>query len=360
MTGQSHRYLLLDAMRGVAAMAVVWGHLMDSWGRTELEGQDYILAVDFFFILSGFVIGHAYAKRLKTGMSGVEFSLVRIIRLYPLLILGALFGTVVMLAHHGGEPGYAPAVVLGSGGLAALGLPTFLMITQLGFPINGPAWSLFFELAANFVYAFIGRFMNVAILALITIAGALALIHFAHVHNSIEIGWQKDHLLDGSTRVIFGFFAGLLLHELRPRREMPSWLGYALMAILASVLFQPFNSNVQMQLVLAIGLFPAIVWLGSAVRTSPLITRLGATFGALSYPIYILHWPFIDLTRTLFLKVDPTGQWMIPCILLQIAIILAVAIIGMKLFDEPVRARLMRALKSARQRSSAKDHAPST
>ncbi len=361
MQSPAHRYLLLDAMRGIAAFAVLWGHLTDSWRRPDLASQQYILAVDFFFILSGFVIGHAYGARMKGKMSGVEFAILRVIRLHPLLVLAASIGTAVLMWRYLGKPGFTVANILGTGALAAVGLPSLLIASiPRAFPANGPAWSLFFELFANFIYAAIARHLTRNRLIVIVILAAAALIATAVSHGSIEMGWQKGMLVAGSTRVLFGFFAGLLIYELRPGIGAPSWLGYVLLAGVAFCLLDPAPPTVQLQLAMVLVAFPLLVWLGSAVRETPFVAAVGKLFGALSYPIYILHWPFVDLTRNLFLKFDPTSSLAPLWAILQIGLILLIAWLAMKLYDAPVRAWLMRQYRALKPpAATAGSHAPS-
>lgn len=346
MPADTRRYLLLDAMRGVAAFAVLWGHLTTAWGALNIHGPQYVLAVDFFFILSGFVIGHAYAQRMKQGMSPAQLIRIRAIRLYPLLIVGALIGTVVMLVRHGGESGYTAPVILGSGAFAALGLPSFFIpFTEIAFPVNSPAWSLFFELGVSLLYAFIARFLTRSWLVAIVLASGVLMTIAVLQRGTIELGWQRDGLLDGATRVLFGFFAGLALHDLRPRFSLPPWAGYELIAVLGVILFQPHAFWVHGNLAVALLAFPILVWLGSAVRETGWIARAGGFLGALSYPLYILHWPVIDLTHGLLSKVDPDGRYVALWMPLQIALVVSIAWFAMKLFDEPVRAWLTRATR---------------
>jgi len=346
MPADNRRYLLLDAMRGVAAFAVLWGHLTSAWGRPELHGPQYALAVDFFFILSGFVISHAYARRMKQGMSALDLIRIRAIRLYPLLIVGALVGTAVALLRHAGESGYAAPNVLESGLFAVLGLPSFAIPgIDLAFPVNSPAWSLFFELGVSLLYALIARFLTRSWLVAIVLAGAALFVTAALQEGTVEMGWSRDGLLGGAVRVLFGFFAGLLLHDLRPRFSLPPWAGYALMAVLGVILFQPHAFWVHGSLMIAIVAFPVMVWLGSAVGESRVISRAGIVLGALSYPLYILHWPIIDLTRGLLGQVDPDGRYLALWAPLQVTLAVSIAWTAMKLFDEPVRAWLTRATR---------------
>lgn len=91
------RYEILDGLRGVAAMIVVAFHLFETYspGVTGQILNHGYLAVDFFFVLSGFVIGYAYDDRWGKGMGTWTFFKRRLIRLHPLLIMGTLVGAAL-------------------------------------------------------------------------------------------------------------------------------------------------------------------------------------------------------------------------------------------------------------------------
>jgi peptidoglycan/LPS O-acetylase OafA/YrhL len=196
---------------------------------------------------------------------------------------------------------------------------------------------------------------------LIALVSGAAVAYFSIQNGTIEGGWQKDGLKEGAARVMFGFFAGILAYQLRPKTPAASWWSYILLAGLAISLMEPIQTNVWGQLALAIVFFPALVWLGSAVRETPFMARAGAFLGALSYPVYILHWPFVDVTRNLFRMIDPADQWFLVWAVIQLALVISIAWFALKLFDEPVRASLMRRLRwSSFLHKPAASHAPST
>jgi peptidoglycan/LPS O-acetylase OafA/YrhL len=357
MISPARRYLVLDAMRGLAALAVLWGHLMDSWGLRSLRGPQFFLAVDFFFMLSGFVVAHAYAARMKQGMTAVDLCRVRAIRLYPLMVMGALIGACAALIRYGWHPAYAPNLVAGDTAMAALGLPhVFIPVTRYAFPLNAPAWSLFFELAASFGYALIARRLTRTWTAALTVVGATLLIITAARHHSMDAGWQALALLDGAPRVIFAFFAGLLIYEFRPKTLMSPRVGWLALAVLLVPFLWTGKLDYRLQLAIVMLVFPALIWIGSAALEDRALARVGATLGALSYPLYILHWPFLDLTRDVFRKLDPHLGWLPLWVALQIALVVAVAWLAMRTVDEPVRAWLTRL--SRKPRSKAPEAAP--
>ena len=236
---ETSRFLLLDGLRGVAALAVVFDHVPPN-AIGDLIPQRY-LAVDFFFVLSGFVLAHAYGPRLAASWPPLSFMRVRLIRLYPLYLAGSLIGfSVAALGAIRGWGGDLSEVLV----TAAFGvffLPTLLNMNSIGvlYPLNGPAWSLFFELVANFFYALIARFLSGRMLALILSVSAvllsIALFNHADVRGP---GWQWSHFDAGLARVVFDFFVGVAIDRLWSSVGIPAlpWWA-AVMAFFAIIAF---------------------------------------------------------------------------------------------------------------------------
>lgn len=337
-----HQFLLLDAMRGVAALAVVWGHLGDAWSNAG--GQDYILAVDFFFVLSGFVIAHAYQNKLETGLPVLAFYRMRAIRLYPLLMVGAFVGGISLLVLHADEPAWSLGRIAATTLLAALALPSFLLPTNAAFPANGPAWSLFFELVANFAYAPVARLLTRNRLVLLTIIGAVMLAIDTMHRGTIESGWSRDQLYGGFVRVFFGFTCGLTLYHVRPLWKISQRWGVTFLLLLAAILFSPITHYGVGQLGLVVIIMPALVWLGSAIEVTGLLGVWGTTLGAMSYPVYILHKPVLELSTRVFGRLAPGVDWHVWAVI-QIGMFAALAWAGLRFLDEPVRTWLTRRLR---------------
>ena len=158
-------YLILDGLRGVAALIVICFHLFEAYAINPVEqsvNHGY-LAVDFFFMLSGFVIGYSYDRRIDT-VSSSNFLLRRLIRLQPMVVIGAILGAV-MFYFQGCEMWNVGSVGLsslfGTTLLNCFLIPSTMSMDIRGwgemFPLNGPCWSLFFEYIAYVLYAFIFR-----------------------------------------------------------------------------------------------------------------------------------------------------------------------------------------------------------
>lgn len=156
-------YKILDGLRGVAALMVIWYHVFEAFATSPVDQRfnHGYLAVDFFFILSGFVIGYAYDDRWGR-MSVKDFFKRRLIRLHPMIVIGTVLGVITFLIQ-GSEQWNGTKVSLSMVMLAML-LHMFLIPAAPGsgaevrgngemYPLNGPAWSLFFEYIGNILYA---------------------------------------------------------------------------------------------------------------------------------------------------------------------------------------------------------------
>ena len=240
------RYEILDGLRGVAAVLVVAYHLLEIHfhGGPEQPINHGYLAVDFFFVLSGFVIGYAYDDRwkgtpLQTSFKGETFTLWtffkrRLIRLHPMVIFGTLFGT---LMFYFGSCAEFP--LINETPWWKLVLVMLLCFTMIPLPhsmdirgwaetnpLNGPAWSLQWEYLANILYALLFRRFSkvalgicVAIFAVMTITLCLDidvtgfLQERSYASYTVVGGWSTtpDQLQVGLTRLLYPFFSGLLV-----------------------------------------------------------------------------------------------------------------------------------------------------
>ncbi|WP_168990576.1 acyltransferase family protein [Aureimonas flava] len=282
----TRHYLALDGMRGVAALAVVLYHIA---AVPHLRAPSGYLAVDFFFALSGFVIAHAYRRRLLDGMSFAEFTMLRIARLYPVLLLGFLLasmrGAALLLL---GDPGAPSIEELVSGSTLNLVLLPTPIVGAYMF-LNVPAWSLMFEIIANLAYArWVGLLTSGALVGVLLVSGVL-LVPVAYA-GLFGAGGTIDTFHVGLVRVIFSFSMGLLLHGLRERFPALTLNPYLLVALLFAALAAPIAHPLY-DLVFVVVLTPAFLILGANSRSF-----LGAKWlGEISYPVYALHYSLLSI-----------------------------------------------------------------
>jgi peptidoglycan/LPS O-acetylase OafA/YrhL len=323
MRREARSFVTLDGLRGVAAFAVMISHTGRFMG---LEIPEAFLAVDFFFALSGFVVAHAYTERLRTGMSPRSFLVLRLVRLYPLYILGTAIGILILplISHAEGFAQLAIAIAA-----AVLFLPS--PVTELLYPFNFPAWSLFHELLINGAFAALSNVLSRVLLCGIVAISAVILAGYAIWLGSLDTSNGWVHFEGGFIRASFSFFAGVLVYRIWQKRPAPPNLPAALLgAILLSLLALPvplhYTAVYHVSLVLLA--FPLLLWLGASSTPIRPIATVCSWLGEISYAVYVLHVPMIMAIRTLHMPRDP---------LWRLVAIVAAAHVATRFFDRPVR-----------------------
>ncbi|TWR26013.1 acyltransferase [Mucilaginibacter achroorhodeus] len=349
-------YFILDGLRGVAAIIVVTFHLTEPLGTGHLDilvNHGY-LAVDFFFLLSGFVIGYTYDDRWRK-MTVTEFFKRRIIRLQPMVVLGMTLGamgfyftdsTIWPLIHT--VPVWKMLLVMLIG-YTVLPVPLSLDIRgwQEMHPLNSVGWSLFFEYIANILYAvWIRKFSNTALTVLVVLA-AIALAQLAITNGDVSGGWtlNAEQVRVGLTRTIYPFLAGLLMSRiLKPAYIKNAFLMCSF--LLAVVLYMPriggaahlwMNGVYESTCIIII--FPLIVYMGaSGVLQNGREYRICKFLGDISYPLYLVHYPLVYFYVAWISDnkgVTLLQAWPYATLVLFGSIALAYA--ALKWYDEPVR-----------------------
>ena len=351
---RSSHFAGLDGLRGVAAFAVVLYHVCLPL-HVIVAAKGY-LAVDLFFLLSGFVIGNAYEDRLRHSMSLLTFVRVRLVRLYPLFLLGMVMGIAVSLVKAfeilsgTSVPAFAVAAVMGVFMIPFGHLP--YSEATFAFPFDGPAWSLFLELTVNFAYALVVMRLSTMRLYVVIAASGALLAFTAVLHGSADMGGELETFVGGLARTVFSFCTGLLLYRLVKfgswRRRVPAG-GVIAGLVLLAVLLVPFDLNgIAVDLVAIFVLFPMIIL--SAVGSEP--TGWGRWFalkaGALSYPLYVTHYPIMRVFQFLAERRHLSGTVLHGMIVLEVVVMLAAAQLALSLYDQPVQAFFKRRLGNDR------------
>jgi len=305
----------LDALRGLAALLVLAYHTRSLALPEAALGHGY-LAVDLFFVISGLVLARAYDVGLAMG-EGAGFMVRRLKRLYPMALLGLLLGAAIWLAR-GRDP--TSMVLLLMFGLA------FVPFTagSDAFPLNGPQWSLMWELAANLLYALVAPWLTTRRLVLLVVAGGVAHAVLVVARGTGSLGHEGHTWWTGAPRVTFGFFAGVLLARLAAegRLKVPAAPIVAILAVVILVLSPPVpeTARAAFDLVAALAILPLLV--ASAVqatvgRLRPLLDGLAG----ISYALYALHIPIIrgldDLARGL---PDGWERWSVNALAIPLAL----------------------------------------
>ncbi len=361
---KSH-YVVLDGLRGVASLMVVAFHLFEAWAGGDPQRQIInhgYLAVDFFFLLSGFVIAYAYDDRWA-GMSQWDFYKRRLTRLQPMIIMGGLIGAAFIgLQHYSIFPKLQTVTTWQVVGVMLL---SFAMIPLRPsaeirgwgeiYPLNGPQWSLFYEYIANILYAAGLRKLSNRWLGVLVAVAAAALVGLLVLgpRGDVVGGWALDAkgLHIGLTRVMFPFFAGILLMRLGKRIKVRHGFAVCSLLLILAMALPRFGGTQHLWLnglyeaACVIVLFPLIVAIGAGEKDAdgPSV-RIARFFGDLSYPLYITHYPLIyAYTGWVVDKKVPVAQGALVGLGVFVTAV-AIAYGALKLYDIPVRRWLARGL----------------
>ncbi|SFS13660.1 Peptidoglycan/LPS O-acetylase OafA/YrhL, contains acyltransferase and SGNH-hydrolase domains [Granulicella pectinivorans] len=358
-----HHYEILDGLRGVAALMVVIFHTFEAYANdnrfTQLINHGY-LAVDFFFLLSGFVVAYAYDDRWGK-MSQWDFYKRRLVRLQPMVIMGSIIGAALfylqfcpMFSLVATTPVWKTLLFMVIGFTLIPVLPSMdIRGWQEMHPLDGPAWSLFFEYIANILYAIGFRKLSnkaMGVLVLLS-AGLLIQLTVFGPRGDVIGGWSVDptQLHIGFARLLYPFFAGILLMRLGKRIHIKN--AFAICSVLIVILLafpriggpQHLWMNGLYEALCIIVVFPLIVAMGAGDSvTGGFPMRLCKFFGELSYPLYITHYPLIYWYTAWVTRDKVPARIGAPVGVLLLIVAVTIAYACLKLYDEPVRAWLKR------------------
>lgn len=352
--GARHQYVMLDGLRGIAAGCVVLFHfgLLD---RLSAAPSHAYLAVDLFFLISGFVVAHAYEGRLDGGLSLGGFAKLRLLRLYPLHALGMLLGALVVGAaalRQGGGLLPIPAGLL----LGLCFLPRFGAGGDDLFPLNGPAWSLMFELLANLLYAALRpRLSNRVLAAIVGVCGLILLVVGATGHP-LNGGARGDGWWLGLPRVGFGFFLGVAMlrahraGRLRAPVIHPLLLIAGVLAVLLAPV--PFAWSGPFDALMILCVLPGLVACAIAAEPRGRLRAGLSEIGRPSYALYALHGPL--RAGGMLLAPILVGRWLTQVeAQVALAVILALIVLcawaASRWYDPWARAGLTRLLTAGGQ-----------
>ena len=371
------RYEILDGLRGVAALMVVIFHCFETYVPhfgTQIVNHGY-LAVDFFFVLSGFVIGYAYDDRWDR-MTTWGFFKRRLTRLHPMVIAGMVVGA--SLFFFSGS--YFPQTLKVEGWKFALCfvMGLFMLPCGKGLDIrgwnemnsfNGPAWTLMFEYIGNILYVILFRHLPKIALAVLCACCAVFTLDITlgwdlfgffpeGPHYTVIGGWSLDpqQIYIGFSRLLYPFLCGLLISRILPAYrsvDNPSgspirlkggfwWCALAVVILLSIPCIggkQPGLADGLYQAVCILLLFPIIVLTGAgSVTRHAASTKVCKFLGDISYPIYITHYPIMYLQMSWVTDHQDAPLWIHIALNAGVVIMSILLAYGLlKAYDEPVR-----------------------
>lgn len=282
----------LDLLRGIAALCVVGFHIHYAFPHIVTPFSHAYLAVDFFFMLSGFVLTRTYHQRFLTGLGATRFMVLRLRRLWPTIAIGAAVGLLSRLDV------YSPQE------LTLFFAMNLALIPYLAggpiFPVNGVTWSIVFELVANLLHAkVLARLSRVELLmlslamALIMVIAVMRLASFGA--GSWDVGAWQGNFAAGLPRVMLAYVIGSMLYrkfgDQAPPR-LPAWIAPVLLpgALLVRELA---GSSWIFDLLFVVLVCPAVLVAGLA--SFSWAGRLERIAGDLSFPLYAVHMPVLML-----------------------------------------------------------------
>ena len=287
----------LDQLRGIAAICVVLTHLVHFQPGLVRFGNAY-LAVDFFFVLSGYVMARAFEPAMRDGMErkgmgrkGMgpgRFLAMRYVRLWPPLVIGGVIALAAMLAKPT-LPDFAGWLFF-----ANLLLLPVVSLSDRAYPLNPPAWSIFFELLANILHAaLLHRLSTRAVLVIAIVAG----LAFSAAQMEVGVnpgGGKPANFLAGFPRVLFAYCLGVVLYRAwrdRPPVNVPPLLAMAFMPVSFALAMWLGHASIVYNFLFVAVACPLIV-AGGLRHEAGLI---GVWLGRISFPLYATHFPVMRL-----------------------------------------------------------------
>jgi peptidoglycan/LPS O-acetylase OafA/YrhL len=351
-------YEALDGLRGTAALSILMFHIWEMVVPDAAHNPmaHTFLAVDFFFALSGFVIGHAYDARLAThprareALTVAGFFKRRLIRLHPMVLAALAIGVTVYLLDPFVGATQSINEKLSLGTLVLSVALSLLLLPIPGLPntfgeshsLNAPSWSLFQEYIANIAYGLYGQKLTRRVLIALCAVSAGALISTALYLGDLNHGWGWKNIWVAPVRLAYSFLIGLLVYRLRLTLPLPQPF-LVLSLVLVTIFVTPMQgkSNAWFELASIVVVFPLVLAAGAGVtKVDGAIGAVCRFMGELSYPVYIVHYPFIYLFAhwNWSTHPDPLRLKLAAAGLVLGVVILAYALL--RWFDRPVRAWL--------------------
>lgn len=290
----SERLPVLDGLRALAAIGVILFHAPALRSYVPFFDRTYLL-VDVFFLLSGFVLTLSAEPRLHRSLDAVTFAYRRFLRFWPIMAIGSCLGVLTFMDH-------VPVAQL------TLLLPLALLMIPYPnnsgapiFPLNGPQWSLFWELVANFAHGLLLKRLSDCALLLLACACGLGLAIASFVHGACDFGAVGSSWWLASLRIGWSYSLGCWFargwRRQRPVTCMPWWMAMGLPVLLTCVLpMLPIAKGIADAVVVVL-VYPFCFRLAVAAPPPRLMAKSLERLGALSFPLYAVHLPIMMAFR---------------------------------------------------------------
>lgn len=291
---ESEEIRSLNTLRGIAALVVTAYHAGGMFGVRHWIPHGY-LAVDLFFVISGFIMAHVYQARIGEGLGFRLFMRRRMARLYPLYAAATVAGAALYLWRV--SEGLSPlkSELLPVFGLNLLLLPgdtTGVLANKAAYPFALQSWSIIWEIALSALF-FVWAKWGGRRAALIAAGAAMVLVWAAIERRTLDGGFSLATFWVGGVRAAFGFAAGAAVFALIKRGEkvwaVLSGVGAVLGLLMVWYVFTVRSTWWAADLAIAVVVFPLTVALLARLRPRFAEHAVGDFLGEASYSIYLLH-----------------------------------------------------------------------
>lgn len=309
MSADGQRLVGLDALRGIAAALVVGLHANAVFGGQPWFAKGY-LAVDFFLMLSGFLMVRVTEPKLAAGAAALPWLRGRYWRFWPMMALGGLIGLPYLFARC---PSPTDAIFAAAANFVLLPYPCDRLI----FPLNIPAWTILAELIANAAHVLVLRRLRgrwLALLALLALGlMGLTLARF----GTFDVGARPEHLSYALPRVLLAYLLGMLIGRVAPERlagALPGWIAPLLLPLGLLLAWLIGWRHWTFDLAYVVIVCPLAIVAALKLHQAG---RLGWFSAAIAFPLFVVHVPILEGARWL-------GFGLIPAVAAAFAAALAI------------------------------------
>ena len=352
----SGRLLWLDGARGIAAVAVMCYHYEELLHLGPLLSSAY-LAVDLFFMMSGFVLSHSYEAKLRSGrLPTGKYMLSRAIRLYPTfliaLALGAAYYGSKIVLRTADAPDTSALMSILSRNLFFLPVTAGNLVPSGIYPLAPSGWSLATEVVASILYGVLLARASTRLLIGFAVAFGAVFLADVAAFGSYDLGWGVQNFVPGIFRTLFEFTTGILLYRMSSYSSAKRWLSPAVLLAAVTGVFVLVTSPSFLVIGLSCYLlFPAFILSAEGRAVTGFLQATFHELGSVSYAVYLLHTPMFlwgtgmfkfATRRESFANASWLG-WVL------IGSTITASYVVARFIDEPVRAWLNGRMRSRKQ-----------
>lgn len=353
---QNEEIRSLNTLRGLAALMVAVYHGPAMFGSKHWFPHAY-LAVDLFFVISGFIMAHVYGARVRGGLAFGGFMRRRLARLYPLYLAVTVGGAGLFFWKAAVDMGPDRPELIGALGLNLLLIPadtTGLLSNRAAYPFALQTWSIVWEIVLSGAFFLWARRIGGGALPLALAAGLLLALNAVN-RGTLDGGFTMQTFWVGGIRALFGFSAGMAAFEMMAKTSDRTWRALGLAAAPFGVLALFYILTVRRtwwaaDLAIVLALFPLLVGYLARLRPRWAEHAVGDFLGQASYSVYLLHGLTIGVAG-LWLLTNPyiAQPWRYVFGAAWLASLMVLSWLCWRYFETPARKALTAARRTERR-----------